>query len=211
MTSDSQVCELQWFYDGHMFSDTMRILDIGAYDAILGKDWLDRCGPMMCHWAYKRLEFEHNGEQVTVQGLDTQRQAELTGIYAATLQELLSTEEVWAMAVLDSTSPVSPTVVAPDFQALLSEFEDIFSAPTTLPPRRALDHAITLDSTAQPVNSCPYCYSPLQKDEIKRQVQEMIAATLITTSMSLFALPGQEERWSLEILCRLSETQFAHL
>jgi hypothetical protein len=139
----------------------MCILNIGAYDAILGKDLLDRCGPMMCHWAQKRLEFEHEGEQVTLQGLDTPRQAELTEISVAALQELLSVEEVWAMAVVDSTSPVSPTVVAPDLQALLSEFEDVFSAPAPLPPRRALDHAITMDSTAQLVNSRPYCYSPL--------------------------------------------------
>jgi hypothetical protein len=114
MTSDSQVCELQWCYEGHMFRDTMRILDIGAYDAILGKDWLDRCGPMMCHWAQKRLEFEHEGEQVTLQGLDTPQQAELTEISAAALQELLSAEEVWAMAMVDSTSSASPTIVAPD-------------------------------------------------------------------------------------------------
>jgi hypothetical protein len=139
----------------------MRILDIGAYDAILGKDWQDRCSPMMCHWAQKRLEFEHEGEQVTLQGLDTPQQAELTEISAAALQELLSAEEVWAMAVVDSTSSASPTIVAPDLEALLSEFEDVFSAPAVLPPRRALDHAITLDSIAQLVNSRPYRYSPL--------------------------------------------------
>jgi hypothetical protein len=80
----------------------MRILDIGAYDAILGKDWLDRCGPMMCHWAQKRLEFEHEGEQVTLQGLDTPQQAELTEISAAALQELISTEKcgLWLWWIL---------------------------------------------------------------------------------------------------------------
>jgi hypothetical protein len=55
MQSDSQVEALKWCYDGHTFTDTMRILDLGAYDAILGKDWLDRCGSMMCHWAQKIL------------------------------------------------------------------------------------------------------------------------------------------------------------
>jgi hypothetical protein len=38
MTSNSQVTDQQWFYGGHTFCDTMRILDIGAYHAILGKD-----------------------------------------------------------------------------------------------------------------------------------------------------------------------------
>jgi hypothetical protein len=78
------------------------------------------------------------------------------------------------MAVLDKVPRAADSAVAPDLNTLLTEFESVFSEPTTLPPRRALDHAITLDSTAQPVNSRPYRYSPLQKDEIERQVAEMI-------------------------------------
>lgn len=42
---------------------------------------------------------------------------------------------------------------------------------------------------AAPVNSKPYRYSPLQKDEIERQVKDMIDSGLITPSMSPFASP----------------------
>jgi hypothetical protein len=51
MLSNSQVTNLQWSYEGHVFTNNMRILKIGAYDAILGKDWLDQCGTMVCNWA----------------------------------------------------------------------------------------------------------------------------------------------------------------
>jgi hypothetical protein len=78
MVSDAQVLALQWCYEGHVFTDTMRILDIGAYDAILGKDWLDRCGSMLCHWCQKILQFTHNGAQVTLKGLDSAVSQELT-------------------------------------------------------------------------------------------------------------------------------------
>jgi hypothetical protein len=189
MMSDSQVTDLKWCYEGHTFSDTMRILDIGAYDAILGKDWLDRCGSMLCHWQQKILQFEHNGQQVTLKGIDIPTQPTLTEISVDNLQELLNINEVWAMAVLDQNSDLSVTVVAPDMESLLADFEDVFSEPTTLPPRRALDHAITLDTAAHPVNSRPYRYSPLQKDEIERQVAEMVKAGIVTPSMSPFASP----------------------
>jgi hypothetical protein len=105
---------------------------------------------------------------------------------------MFATNEIWAMAVLDTTKPIADQVfvpVSPDMQSLLTEFTDIFSTPTTLPPRRALDHAISLDADAKPVNSRPYRYSPLQKDEIERQIAEMIQAGVVTTSMSPFASP----------------------
>lgn len=40
-----------------------------------------------------------------------------------------------------------------------------------------------------PVNSRPYRYSPLQKDKIEKQVDEMIEAGLVQPSMSPFASP----------------------
>lgn len=42
---------------------------------------------------------------------------------------------------------------------------------------------------AQPANSRPYRYSPLQKDEIERQVQEMLESGVIEHIMSPFVAP----------------------
>jgi hypothetical protein len=94
MLSDSQVAKLNWSYEGHTFTDAMRILDIGAYDAILGKDWLDRCGTMLCNWKQKILQFEHNGEQVTLKGLDIPKQQNLEEISVNQLQSMLATNKV---------------------------------------------------------------------------------------------------------------------
>ena len=52
-----------------------------------------------------------------------------------------------------------------------------------------MDHEIHLIPRAVPVNCRPYRYSPLQKDEIERQVSEMLKAGLITPSISPFASP----------------------
>jgi hypothetical protein len=129
---------------------------------------------------------------VTLQGMVPPAQTQLQEVTVAQLQLMLATNEVWAMAVLDTSKPLPEQVqvdVSPDMQSLLTEFSDIFDTPTTLPPCRALDHAIPLDVDARPVNSRPYCYSPLQKDEIERQIAEMIQAGVVTTSMSPFASP----------------------
>lgn len=55
------------------------------------------------------------------------------------------------------------------------------------PTQGFFDHAISLVPDATPVNCKPYRYSPLQKDEIEKQVKEMIDAGLITPSMSPYA------------------------
>jgi hypothetical protein len=164
----------------------------------------------MCHWAQNTLQFEHNGEQVTLKGMDTPIQMELAEISVSDLQELMAANEIWAMAVLDPTTEVLVSTDSPDLQAILIEYADVFSKPATLPPDRALDHPITLQTTAQPVNSRPYRYSPLQKDEIERQVAEMIKAGLVTPSMSPFASPVllvKKKGWLLAFLRRLSQAK----
>jgi hypothetical protein len=69
MISDSQVQGLQWWTQGHTFNTDMRILVIGAYDAILGMDWLKKQGTMTCNWNLKSLSFEHHGKAITLQGI----------------------------------------------------------------------------------------------------------------------------------------------
>lgn len=59
-------------------------------------------------------------------------------------------------------------------QKLIASNNNMFQEPTALPPTRSLDHKISLLLGVQPVNVKPYRYSPTQKDEIERQVQEML-------------------------------------
>lgn len=193
MISDSQVQGLQWWAQCHTFNTDMRILDIGAYDAILGMDWLKKQGKMACDWEQKSLSFQHNGQEITLQGIVQSQQAQLAEISTEQLQKWLNGNEVWALALLDQLPDTTPhaesSVIASDLRCLLDEYKDVFADPNCLPPHRALDHAITLDKDARPVNTRPYRYSPLQKDEIERQVAEMLEASIITNSMSPFASP----------------------
>jgi len=71
----------------------------------------------------------------------------------------------------------------------LDKYQEIFQDPKKLPLERAYDHTILLLPMAIPVNAWPYRYSPLHKDEIERQVREMLTAGLIIPSTSPFASP----------------------
>jgi hypothetical protein len=99
-------------------------------------------------------------------------------------------KEIWAMALLEQpAAATTDSAVPPKIQLVLTEFADVFAEPKGLPPSRQYDHAITLEADAKPPNSKPYHYSPLQKDEIERQVTEMLHSGVIAHSMSPYAAP----------------------
>lgn len=63
--------------------------------------------------------------------------------------------------------------------ALLSDYVDVFASPTGLPPKRQKEHRITLVAGQGPVNVRPYRYSHHHKDEIEKQVREMLQSGII--------------------------------
>jgi hypothetical protein len=83
----------------------------------------------------------------------------------------------------------SPPAITPEIDKLIQEYADVFSKPTSLPPPRVYDHTIPLLPNTAPVNARPCRYSPLHKNEIEKQVKELLAAGLITQSTSSFASP----------------------
>lgn len=109
----------------------------------------------------------------------------LLGVTAATPQLMLL--HIEGMPEVPDSDPLSaiPAVVQP----LLEEFSDLFQEPTTLLPSRACDHQIPLLPGAQLVFIRPYRYPPKLKDEIERQVQDMLSQGLIQCSSSAFASP----------------------
>jgi hypothetical protein len=46
-----------------------KVIDTGAYDLVLGMDWLELYGPMVCAWLEKWIEFQMNYKTVRLQGI----------------------------------------------------------------------------------------------------------------------------------------------
>jgi hypothetical protein len=73
MYSDTMVRSLEWWANGHTYQSDMRVLGLGAYDAILGYDWLRRHSPMQCDWEGKVIGFVDKGVEVQLVGISNNR------------------------------------------------------------------------------------------------------------------------------------------
>lgn len=69
LVADKFIPNLQRWAQGSTFTSTMRFLDIGAYDAILGYDWLKAHSPMLCDWEAKSMQFVEQGVHVKLCGV----------------------------------------------------------------------------------------------------------------------------------------------
>jgi hypothetical protein len=128
--------------------------------------------------------FDHEGQWITLQGLTDATIPAPAAMDLHTLHQLELHNEIWAIAESTSGSHIPQEI-----QLILTEYTNVFAEPKGLPPRRQYDHAIALEPDARPPNSKPYRYSPLQKDEIERQVHDMLRSGVITHSMSPYAAP----------------------
>ena len=188
LLSDNIIPDLSWWCNGHTLHTPLRVLDFTTYDAILGYDWLKPHSPMICHWENRTSKFQEAGKTVILQGVPPPLQP-VTEMSAKSLAKCYQTNDIWALVMVSSETADLPQQYGEEVQSLLQRYKDVFDDPKTLPPPRVYDHTIPLVPDAILVNAKPYRYSPQHKDEIERQVKEMLAAGLVVPSTSPFASP----------------------
>ena len=57
-----------WETQGHQFKTNFKVLTLGAFDIILGQDWLYAHSPMNIDWPTKRLRITDKDQEVFIQG-----------------------------------------------------------------------------------------------------------------------------------------------
>lgn len=167
LISDQMVPQLEWWIQGHTFSCDMRVLDIAAYDCILGYDWPKLNSPITHHWEHKTMEFMYKGQLVTIKGVNSNNLA-VQELSADKLLKWDAGNDIWAFAIVKVLPDQAGPSVLEEIQEVLDEFKDAFTEPKELPPSRVYDHPIPITPGAIPVNSKPYRYSPSHKNEIER-------------------------------------------
>ncbi|RVW64852.1 Transposon Ty3-I Gag-Pol polyprotein [Vitis vinifera] len=166
------------------FSLTLFALPLTSLDLVLGVQWLELLGPVVCDWRNLTMEFEWRSQNCVLQGLRT------TPIQPVDFQ-CLSKEarQGHALFAIYATEEGNSTPVQQELKELIEAFDDIFQAPSQLPPQRDIEHQITLKEGTDPINVRPYRYAYFQKDEIERQVSDMLNSGLIRPSSSPFSSP----------------------
>lgn len=95
------------------------------------------------------------------------------------------------MAQVVQLSPVTTMeethYIPESIQQLVQDNSALFQEPVDLPPIRPFDHHIPLIPGVKPVNMKPYRYYPTQKDEIEKQIKDMLSHGIIQPSSSPFS------------------------
>jgi hypothetical protein len=88
-----------------------------------------------------------------------------------------------------ATNNIAPelTGLPEDLQHLIHQYKHLFQPPVGLPPPRACNHLIPLLPNAKPVAMMPYRYPPKLKDELEKQVANMLQQGIIQPSASSFS------------------------
>jgi hypothetical protein len=136
----------------------LKVLPLFSYDMILGLDWLEAHSPMEIHWAQKWIQLHYQG----------------TFIQLVCILPDLPAGAVLHMCALEQPQEDDTASWPPEIQQLVQHYSTLFDPPSQLPPSRSCDHSIPLIPGAAPVYARPYHFSPVIKDEVEKQVKEMI-------------------------------------
>lgn len=190
---------------------TFTILPLSGYDVILGMPWLERVNPQVC-WRTKRVQFHLRSQHHVLEPTSTVhmlaarevnmaiRKKEVESVYLIqSLSEGGSSEWSLRLSSLSSAQVNSSPLPSPTDSdqyhstrsSLLSEYRDVFPAelPAGLPPSRDVDHRIELAPGAVPPSRGMNRMSPMEMDELKSQLDELLASGFIQPSKSPFGAP----------------------
>jgi hypothetical protein len=137
-------------------------------------DWLEQHSPMQVQWAEKWFSFSHQGRNLKFSGIQ-EFDGKCQVINGDQLVALHKQDEIWCIVHLYAMEEnITNEQIPPELQAILSQYLDVFTEPTAVPPSRPKDHTIPLLSGTQPFRLRPYRYTPFQKDEIEKQVAQLL-------------------------------------
>lgn len=188
-------CHLRWpdtllRIQGHDIRVQFHVLHLCEADLVLGVEWLKSLGPVLTDYNELTMKFTHDGRIVELKG---DHNNGVGSISVHQLRCLVQTNKVSEFFHLWVESPSTQILQSPpirvEVEHIIHQFDELFWAPTTLPPTRTINHAINLHPNSESVIVLPYRYFHFQKQEIELQVEEMLRNGIIRPSTSPFSSP----------------------
>lgn len=164
-------------------------LELGIADVILGVQWLDTLGEIRVNWKLQRMLIQLGDKKLTLLGDKSLHSAEVSLKALQRGWEKYGEGMLIEFAGVQTEASVKERVVPEKSARVLDNYMEVFQEPSGLPPSRGKEHAITLESGAQPVSVRPFRYPQIQKAEIEKQVAAMWVAGIIRESCSPFSSP----------------------
>ncbi|XP_019228862.1 PREDICTED: uncharacterized protein LOC109209954 [Nicotiana attenuata] len=181
--------QFSWKTQGIEFEHKLRVLDIGGCDVVLGVDWMRKHNPILFDFIEYKLQVSVKGKRVDLK--EYSKEEKLHSMTASGVKQLLKKGKVlWAhLFTITAGNNELQGSIPQMINGVLGEFPDVFEEPKTLPPQRSHDHSIPLKSDATAVSIRPYRYNYFQKNEIEKQINEMLNSGIIQPGHSPFSSP----------------------
>ena len=177
---------------------TVMSLKNHGFDVVLGMPWLQQANPQI-DWSRRVMTLRGPGASPSSEPtlLRLMKHKELKSAMRNHLLEVAMVLRLYKPVSdssrcdhSDDTTAESEKVTA-ETQRLMCEYRDVFppDLPRKVPPDRDVDHRIDLVPGSSPPSRPTYRMSPTELDELKKQLDDLIAKGLIRPSKSSYGAP----------------------
>ena len=154
----------------------LRVIDMSEFDVILGMDWLMAHRVVIDCERRRVISYTQEGIHVTFQG-------DKHNVLPQTVYNFRWHEKLMGwLACLTLEDEVRQDL---DMPSVVCEYEDVFSNELPrLPPHKDVDFVIELHPSMSPISMSPYRMAPVDLQELKVHIQELLDMGFIIPSTS---------------------------
>lgn len=183
------------FSVGSKYKDTIwcDVVPMDACHLLLGRPWqFDRS--VIHDGRQNTYSFVFDGLKIILHSTLPQPHPQSGSVFLLSQAEFAHelTSAPFVLLLLGIDRVANNFVIHPTVQQLLHEFSDVFpeALPSGLPPLRDIQHHIDLVPGASLPNRPHYRMSPVEHEELRRQVEELLHRGSVRQSMSPCAVPA---------------------